>query len=46
MNELVIECLALARGECTREAWKAAVEDNNFCFVQALGQSVILSSLH
>ncbi|KAF8559216.1 hypothetical protein OG21DRAFT_712038 [Imleria badia] len=41
LNELVIECLALMRGQCTREAWKAAAEDNNFCFVEALGQSFI-----
>lgn len=46
VNELVIECLALMRGECIREAWKAASEDDNFCFLEALGQSMALSSPH
>lgn len=44
--ELVIECLALMREHCIREAWKAAAEDDNFCFLEALGQSIILFSLH
>ncbi|KAF8446093.1 hypothetical protein L210DRAFT_2954583 [Boletus edulis BED1] len=41
LNELVIECLALVGGQCAREAWKAATEDNNFCFLEVLGQSVM-----
>lgn len=39
-SELVVECLALMEGPCTREAWKAAAEGNRFCFVEALGQSM------
>jgi len=46
VNELVIECLAHMRGECIREAWKVASEDEFFCFPEALGQSMALSSPH
>jgi len=41
VNELIIECLVLMRGQCTREAWKAASEDDKFSFLEALGQSLI-----
>jgi hypothetical protein len=46
VNELVIECLVLTKGQCTREAWKAASEDNKFNFLEALGQSKVPSSPH
>lgn len=46
VNELVIECLAPMRGQCAREAWKAAAEDDEFSFLEALGQSTVLFSLH
>lgn len=46
VNELVIECLVLTNEQCTREAWKAASEDNEFRFLEALGQSKVLSFLH
>ncbi|KAH0838421.1 hypothetical protein J3R83DRAFT_6728 [Lanmaoa asiatica] len=41
LNELVIESLALMKGQCTREAWKAANEDDNFHFLEALGQGFV-----
>lgn len=46
VNELIIECLVLMRGQCTREAWKAASEDDKFGFLEILGQSMVLSSFH
>lgn len=45
VNELVIECLALMGQQCAREAWTAATEDDNFYFLKALGQSMVLISL-
>ena len=30
------------RGQCIRDAWETAVGDNNFCFTEALGQSMSL----
>lgn len=45
VNDLIVECLAFMRRQCACDAWKAAVEDNKFCFVEALGQSMRLISL-
>ena len=42
VNGPVIECLASMRGQCIRDAWETAVGDNNFCFTEALGQSMSL----
>lgn len=40
MNDLVIECLASMREQCTRDAWKAAIEDDKFGFVDVFDQSM------
>ena len=46
VNELIIECLALIRGEYIREAWRTATEGANLCVLETLGQSMVPFSLH